>query len=226
MFFLLETIQKTQKNPKNQKNNLNLKIDDKKLKEILKILNLESDPHREDYRKITLTLVSDPLNPKKTTGESRNLPRILGNFIHRSIKHLAKNSINSDKFHQILTKVSKTMNAFNQDQAFNEWRMRLNYKKLADWVESKPHIKSLESFQQIIGMKFANVPCFKELHFSCVLKRILKHMIIYEFSKYLITNSKNEKNKQDWRNAICYIEKLPRFLRAFKDPNILNSLND
>ena len=64
------------------------------------------------------------------------------------------------------------------------------------------------------------------LNYMKFFRWINKINLLNEFSKHLFMNSINQKNKQNWKNAVKYIAKIPRFLRAMKKPLILNNLTN
>ena len=163
-------------------------------------------------------------------GDGKNVTKILGQFIVSFIKKLSKMFAPSQNLIKILTKASKKLNNLEkQHEEYLLWLQRLTYADFSKWIleiNLKRKITTLKSFRQIFCLTLAIDPSFICRHFSVVLKRIVKHVLINEFSRYLLVNSMNKKNKQNWKNAVKYIMKIPKFLRAIKEPMILNNLNE
>lgn len=163
-------------------------------------------------------------------GDVKNVTRILGHFIVKFIKGLSKKSPIHQDFFDILTKVPKSLKSTEeQSKDYSDWLQTLNYMKFFRWINKinlKPKLTSRKAFQQMFTFSLVDDPSFKSRHFSVVLKRITKHVLLNEFSKHLFMNSINQKNKQNWKNAVKYIAKIPRFLRAMKKPLILNNLTN
>lgn len=163
-------------------------------------------------------------------GDVKNVTRILGHFIVKFIKTLSKTSPIHQDFFDLLTKVPKSLNHIEeQNKEYSDWLQALDYMKFFRWVAKinlKQKLTSRKGFQQMFSFCLVDDPSFKSRHFSVVLKRITKHVLLNEFSRYLFKNSINQKNKQNWKNAVKYIAKIPRFLRAIKKPMILNNLTN
>ena len=164
-------------------------------------------------------------------GDGKNVTKILGQFIVSFIKKLSKKFYPTQNFIRILTKASKKLKNLEKQQYedYQLWLKNLTYADFSKWVleiNLKRKITTLKSFRQIFGLTLVIDPSFMGQHFSVVLKRIVKHVLINEFSRYLLMNSMNKKNKQNWKNAVKYIMKIPKFLRAIKEPMILNNLNE
>ena len=163
-------------------------------------------------------------------GDVKNVTRILGHYIVKFIKNLSKNSPIHKDFLSILTKVPKSLKRIEeQNKDYPDWLQTLNYMKFFRWINKinlKPQLTSRKAFQQMFTLSLIDDPSFKSRHFSVVLKRITKHVLLNEFSRHLFMNSMNQKNKQNWKNAVKYIAKIPRFLRAMKKPSILNNLTN
>ena len=163
-------------------------------------------------------------------GDVKNVTRILGHYIVKFIKGLSKKSPIHHDFIEILTKVPKSLKRIEeQSKDYQDWLETLNYMKFFRWINKinlKPQLASRKAFQQLFTLSLVDDASFKSRHFSVVLKRITKHVLLNEFSRHLFMNSMNQKNKQNWKNASKYIAKIPRFLRAMKKPFILNNLTN
>jgi len=160
---------------------------------------------------------------------------MLGAFILKFIKKKAKEETSlSPYFIDILMKISKKLKDFKDNEDYLKWREKLSYSKFNNWVNkikskftpNKTISFSLKNFQQIFGLCLIESESFKKKHYQVVLKRIVKHVLLYEFTRNLIKNSIDEKSKQQWNNAVTYISRLSKFLRGFKKPQELTNLKD
>ena len=189
--------------------------------EIIKILQIRG---AESIDKLIIK-VKNVENESDIEGNGRNVTRILGHFIMKFMKEISKTLPIPGYLLEILTKPSKKFIKLEETKAENLlWRQKLKFEEFFKWVKDinlKQKITSLKTFQQIFGLNLVNDPSFKGKHFSVVLKRIIKHVLLNEFTRYLFLNSINKKNKQNWKNAIKYISKIPKFLKAVKDPILL-----
>jgi len=163
---------------------------------------------------------------------------MLGAFILKFIKKKAKEETSlSQYFIDILRNSSKKLKNLKDDeenQEYLNWTEKLTYSQFNNWVTkiksnftpNKTISFSLKNFQQIFGLCLIDSESFKEKHYKVVLRRIAKHVLLYEFTRNLIMNSINEKSKQNWNNAVTYILRLPKFLRGLKNPQELTNLKD
>jgi len=168
----------------------------------------------------------------------KNVTKMLGAFILKFIKEKAKEEKSlSHYFIEILKKSSKKLKGFKDKEEYQEylnWTEKLSYSKFNNWVTkiksnftpNKTISFSLKNFQQIFGLCLIESESFKKKHYQVVLKRIVKHVLLYEFTRNLIKNSIDEKSKQQWNNAVTYISRLSKFLRGFKKPQELTNLKD
>lgn len=164
-------------------------------------------------------------------GDAKNVTKILGQFIVNFIKKLSKIISPSQKLIKTLTKASNKLTNLEKQQHedYLLWLQGLSYADFVKWmleINLKRKITTLKSFRQIFELNLVSDTSFICRHFSVVLKRIVKHVLRNEFSRYLLINSMNKKNKQNWKNAVKYIMKIPKFLRAIKEPMVLNNLNE
>ena len=207
---------------------------------IIKMLNLgETEEYDEiilrkqnpDQSNYTFCMNGDDQNDK-------NVTKMLGAFILTFIKKKAKEETSmSPYFIDILMKISKKLKDFKDNEEYQEylnWTEKLSYSKFNNWVTkiksnftpNKTISFSLKNFQQIFGLCLIESESFKKKHYQVVLKRIVKHVLLYEFTRNLIKNSIDEKSKQQWNNAVTYISRLSKFLRGFKKPQELTNLKD
>lgn len=198
-----------------------LSINEEMFREIIKILGISE---AESLEKLIIK-VKKVENESDIEGNGRNATRILGHFIIKFMKDISKKLPTSEYILKILTKPSKKFMELEETKAENLlWRQKLKFEEFFKWVKDinlKQKITSLKTFQQIFSFTLVSESSFKCKHFSVVLKRIIKHVLLNEFTKYLFLNSINKKNKQNWKNAIQYISKIPKFLKAIKEPILL-----
>ena len=198
-----------------------------------KMLNLRET---EEYDEIIIKK-QNPDQPNYTFfmdgNNDKKVAKMLGAFILKFIKKKAKEEMSlSQYFIDILRNSSKKLKDFKDNEEYQEylnWIEKLSYSKFNNWVEKIRESKltpkektsfSLKSFQQIFGLCLIESPSFKEKHYQVVLRRIAKHVLLSEFTRNLIKNSINEKNKHKWTNAMTYILRLPKFLRGLKMPQL------
>ena len=198
---------------------------------------------REEYDEI-IVRKQNPDQPNYTFDmdcnekNDKNVTKILGAFILTFIKKKAKEETSmSPYFIDILMKISKKLKDFKDNEEYQEylnWTEKLTYSQFNNWVTkiksnftpNKTISFSLKNFQQIFGLCLIESESFKKKHYQVVLKRIVKHVLLYEFTRNLIKNSIDEKSKQQWNNAVTYISRLSKFLRGFKKPQELTNLKD
>ena len=198
---------------------------------------------REEYDEI-IVRKQNPDQPNYTFDmdcnekNDKNVTKILGAFILKFIKKKAKEETSlSQYFIDILRNSSKKLKNLKDDeenQEYLNWTEKLTYSQFNNWVTkiksnftpNKTISFSLKNFQQIFGLCLIDSESFKEKHYKVVLRRIAKHVLLYEFTRNLIMNSINEKSKQNWNNAVTYILRLPKFLRGLKNPQELTNLKD
>lgn len=210
--------------PKSSK--MSLSVDDNNFKNILNLLGITDFG---GVRELQLKVENTNQSGASSEGNCRNVTRILGNFIISFVKRLAKGKELFSNSSEILFKVSRKMGSFRYDENYHTWREKLTFKKFHDWLQDAieaQRIGCLKRFRQIFSLSFVEEQSFDARHFCIVLKRITKHVLLNEFTRYLFRNSLNDKNKQDWKNAAKYIAMLPKFVRAIKQPNLLYNLKD
>lgn len=195
-----------------------------------RLLNLLKIQGTQTFDELIIHVNDSPQNISNIDGDPKNVTRILGHFIVRFIKKKTKNSVMPQKILEILTKPCKKLAQLEKkNEQYSEWRKKLTYMKFFRWIEEfnlKNKLTSLKAFQLLFNLSLVDDSSFKGRHFSEVLKRMTKHVLMNEFARHLFENSINPKNKQTWEKAGVYISKIPKFLQAVKQPLVLNNLTN
>lgn len=102
-------------------------------------------------------------------------------------------------------------------------------KDFLKWIR-KENIKKkfvkLKTFREIWGYKLPEFDSldYPHLFYCCVLKRISKYYIHNEFSRFILKKVKN--GSMEKLNALCYLEKIPVFVRGLSHPEHLLSMKE
>lgn len=158
----------------------------------------------------------------KFKGSHKNLPKILGSgIISFSIKHS-----NSELIEQFIEKRSRFLDEIFVDEAKNTF---FSVKDFIKWIKTedlKKKFVNLKTFRDIWGFKLLECDSkgFKHLFYCCILKRISKYYMKNEFFRFVF--KKVRTGSIQTQNAICYLDKIPLFLKGLKIPENLRNIKE
>lgn len=203
-------VQKASEIKKKMINEVN-KIKLKTLKKKTKILfDLVFDSHDDPKHKKTKQF------PK---GNHKNLPKILGNAI---ISYAVK-SENSKMVQRFIDKKSNFL------QEKYPGKIENSLKDFLKWIKKeniKKEFVKLKTFREVWGYKLLESDSMNYRHrfYCCVLKRISKYYIQNVFSRFIFKKVKN--GSMEKQNALCYLDKIPVFVRGLSHPEHLLSMKE
>lgn len=212
---------------KQKKTEVNKKVIIVNKEKFLEIINILQIQNTELVGEITIQL-NDETQHSYKKGDGKNVSKILGNFIVKFIKNLTKDFPIPQKLTEILEKVPKNLkNLQSQGGEYSIWLKKLHFGKFFNWIKNihlRQKLTCRKNFQHLFNLSLVEDSSFKNRHYSVVLKRIAKYVLQNEFTRHLFFNTHDKKNRQTCENALKYISKISKFLKASKNPFILDNL--
>lgn len=154
-------------------------------------------------------------------GTYKNLPKILG----KAIISFSLNLKNSDLIKEFINKENLF---FEKHYKSEVKKLRFSVRDFIDWMyqmELKKVFIKLKSFRDIWGYKSSVYASTNLKHrFYCmILKRISKYFLKNEFVRFIF--KKVSLGRTLKKNAVCFLKKIPIFMRGLKNPGRLTNLD-
>ena len=164
----------------------------------------------------------DPQQNRTESIEShKNLPKILG----VAIISFANDKKNVEYIENLIKETKRIV--FFANQIRYEPKIHLSLRDFHEWIQTeelKTKFVNLKAFRDIWGfMQKSDSLGLKKSFYYCILTEISKHFMENEFIQFIFRKVSEEKIMK--KHAICYLEKIPVFMRGLHDPENLRNIS-